>query len=205
MHLTDLRAATGGPHGSGAVGLHTRPASGAPLVGDPGLHGDAPASTGVNDTGARASTGQQFAVAGRRGDWTAIWYLGRKAWFHNPAAALTALPDDGATLSPRPGAGPVRVYGRALPEASAYPEGVEPEEPRPLPYELRPGQRYVVGDTMPGEHFHAPGLTDETGAASRVIRGRTLWHQIQVGHRTGYVRAADVTVVRPRSDGQPNV
>ncbi|AZM44690.1 N-acetylmuramoyl-L-alanine amidase [Streptomyces sp. WAC 06738] len=193
------------PHGSGAVRLHTRPASGAPLVGDPGLHGDAPASTGVNDTGARASTGQQFAVAGRRGDWTAIWYLGRKAWFHNPAAAPTALPDDGATLSPRPGAGPVRVYGRALPEASAYPEGVEPEESRPLPYELRPGQRYAVGDTMPGEYFHAPGLTDETGTASRVIRGRTLWHQIQVGHRIGYVRAADVTVVRPRSDGQPNV
>ncbi|MFF0723911.1 N-acetylmuramoyl-L-alanine amidase [Streptomyces sp. NPDC004134] len=193
------------PHGSGAVRLRTRPAAGAPPVADPGLHGAAPASTGVNDTGARASTGQQFAVAGRRGDWTAIWYLGRKAWFHNPAAAPTAIPDDGATLTPRPGAGPVRVYGRALPEASAYPEGVEPQEPRPLPYELRPGQRYVVGDTMPGEHFHAPGLTDETGAASRVIRGRTVWHQIQVGHRIGYVKAADVTVVRPRSGGQPNV
>ncbi|MEO3848261.1 N-acetylmuramoyl-L-alanine amidase [Streptomyces sp. B8F3] len=192
-------------HGSGAVRLRTRPAPDAPLVGDPGLHGAAPASTGVNDTGARASTGQQFAVAGRRGDWTAIWYLGRQAWFHNPTAAPTAIAGDGTTLTPRPGAGPVRVYGRALPEASAYPEGVEPKQPQPLPYELLPGQRYVVGDTMPGEHFHAPGLTDETGAASRVIRGRTLWHQIQVGHRIGYVKAADVTVARPRSGGQPNV
>ncbi|GAA2661579.1 N-acetylmuramoyl-L-alanine amidase [Streptomyces aculeolatus] len=193
------------PHGSGAVRLRTRPAAGAPLVRDPGLHGTAPSSTGVNDTGARASTGQQFAVAGRSGDWTAIWYLGRKAWFHNPAAAPTAIGDDGATLTPRPGADRVQVYGRALPEASAYPEGVEPERSEPLPYELRPGQRYVVGDTLPGEHFHAAGPTDEAGAASRVVRGRTLWHQIQVGHRIGYVKAADVTVERPRSGGQPNV
>ncbi|WP_407563456.1 N-acetylmuramoyl-L-alanine amidase [Streptomyces sp. 184] len=202
---TDDTAAACPPHGSGAVRLRTSPAPDAPLVRDPGLHGDAPSSTGVNDTGARASTGQQFAVAGRRGDWTAIWYLGRKAWFHNPASAPTAIADDGATLTPRPGAGPVQVHGLALPEASAYPEGVEPKEPRPLPYRLRPGQRYVVGDTMPGEYFHAPGLTDETGAASRVIRGRTLWHQIQVGHRIGYVKAADVTVARPRSGRQSNV
>ncbi|WBB60761.1 N-acetylmuramoyl-L-alanine amidase [Streptomyces sp. WMMC500] len=193
------------PHGSGAVRLRTRPAPDAPLVRDAGLHGDAPSSTGVNDTGARASTGQRFAVAGRRGDWTAIWYLGRRAWFHNPAAAPTAFEDDGATLTPRPGAGPVRVYGLALPEASAYPAGIEPKRPRPLPYELRPGQRYVVGDTMPGEYFHAPGLTDGTGAASRVIRDRTLWHQIQVGHRLGYVKAAEVTVTRPGRVGRPHV
>ncbi|MFW6693200.1 N-acetylmuramoyl-L-alanine amidase [Streptomyces sp. MAR4 CNX-425] len=193
------------PHGSGAVRLRARPAPDAPLVGDPGLHGGSPASTGVNDTGARASTGQQFAVAGRRGDWTAIWYLGRKAWFHNPASAPTAVVDDGATVTPRRGAGPVRVHGLALPEASAYPGGVEPERARPLPYTLREGQAYVLGGTQRGEYFHAPGLADESGAPSRVVRGRTVWHQIQVGHRIGYVKAADVTVVRPRSGGQPKV
>jgi hypothetical protein len=51
------------PHGSGAVRLHTGPSEDAPLVKDPGLRPDgAGSTTGVNDTGARASTGQRFAV-----------------------------------------------------------------------------------------------------------------------------------------------
>ena len=45
----------------------------------------------VNDLGARASTGQRYAVADRSGDWTAIWYLGQKAWFQQPARAPTAV------------------------------------------------------------------------------------------------------------------
>ncbi|MGW0624880.1 hypothetical protein ACWD3P_46615, partial [Streptomyces sp. NPDC002765] len=32
----------------------------------------------------RAESGQQYAVADRYKDWTAIWYLGQKAWFRNP-------------------------------------------------------------------------------------------------------------------------
>ncbi|MFC7217739.1 N-acetylmuramoyl-L-alanine amidase [Streptomyces polyrhachis] len=181
------------PHGSGAVRLHTAPSHSAPLVSDTGLHGgDGRSSTGVNDTGARASTGQQFAVAGREGAWTAIWYLGAKAWFHSPAARPVAVPAAGRTVTPRPGAGPVRVYGRVLPEARAYPRGVKPVEPTPLPYVLEPGQRYVLGDTLRAEHFHA---TEFAGPLQRtVVRGRTAYHLIQFGHRLAYVNAADVRV-----------
>ncbi len=47
------------PHGSGAVRLHTAPAEDAPLVKDIGLRpGGQDSTNGVNDTGARASTGQ---------------------------------------------------------------------------------------------------------------------------------------------------
>ena len=112
-------------HGSDAVRLYTAPSLDAPLVKDIGLHGATGASTtGVNDVGARASTGQQYAVADRQGDWTAIWYLGQKAWFLNPAADPTAVDSVGAVITPKQGLASIPVYGRAYPEASAYPAGV---------------------------------------------------------------------------------
>ncbi|WP_153455795.1 N-acetylmuramoyl-L-alanine amidase [Streptomyces smaragdinus] len=181
------------PHGSTAVRLHSAPDADSPLVKDAGQHkGEGLSSTGVNDTGARASTGQQFALAGRKGDWTAIWYLGQKAWFHDPAGARTAVPARAEVVTPRAGRESVPVYGRALPEAAAYPEGIKPVEQKALPYELKAGQSYVLGGEMPGEHYYA---TEFTGPLQRtVVRGTTEYYQIQFGHRLAYVKAADVTV-----------
>lgn len=182
------------PHGSGAVRLHTAPAADAPLVKDVGLRpGGQDSTTGVNDTGARASTGQQFAVAERRGDWTAIWYLGQKAWFHNPKGERTAVNARGLVLTPKEGLAEVPVYGRAYPEASAYPAGVPVQAVSPLPYKLLAGQSYVVGDRTPGEYFFAPAF-DTTG--HRVVRGQEEYYEIQFGHRVAFVKAADVRVSR---------
>ncbi|MEV6330592.1 peptidoglycan recognition family protein [Streptomyces sp. NPDC051909] len=180
------------PHGSGAVRLHTAPSADAPLVKDIGLRpGGQDSTTGVNDTGARASTGQSFAVAERRGDWTAIWYLGQKAWFHNPKHEPTAVNARGLVLTPREGLASVPVYGRAYPEASAYPVGVPVQAVTPLPYALLAGQRYVVGDRTPGEYLFAPTF-DTTGHA--VVRGQEEYYEIQFGHRVAFVKAADVRV-----------
>ncbi|MEU8324626.1 hypothetical protein AB0C33_40235 [Nonomuraea sp. NPDC048881] len=44
------------------------------------------------DHAARAATGQRYVVAERQGEWTAIWYLGQKAWFRNPASGPVAVP-----------------------------------------------------------------------------------------------------------------
>ncbi|MEU9998814.1 peptidoglycan recognition family protein [Streptomyces sp. NPDC050848] len=182
------------PHGSGAVRLHTAPAADAPLVKDVGLRpGGQDSTTGVNDTGARASTGQQFAVAERRGDWTAIWYLGQKAWFHNPKGERTAVNARGLVLTPKEGLAEVPVFGRAYPEASAYPAGVPVQTVSPLPYKLLAGQSYVVGDRTPGEYFFAPAF-DTTG--HRVVRGQEEYYEIQFGHRVAFVKAADVRVSR---------
>ncbi|MGW2017869.1 N-acetylmuramoyl-L-alanine amidase [Streptomyces sp. NPDC001927] len=182
------------PHGSGAVRLHTAPAADAPLVKDVGLRpGGEDSTTGVNDTGARASTGQQYAVAERRGDWTAIWYLGQKAWFHDPKGERTAVNARGLLLTPREGLAEVPVYGRAYPEASAYPAGVPVQAVSPLPYKLLAGQSYVVGGRTPGEYYFAPTFDP---AGHRVVRGQEEYYQIQFGHRVTFVKAADVRVSR---------
>ncbi|MFH8577062.1 N-acetylmuramoyl-L-alanine amidase [Streptomyces zaomyceticus] len=182
------------PHGSGAVRLHTGPSADAPLVKDIGLRpGGQDSTTGVNDTGARASTGQSYAVAERLGDWTAIWYLGQKAWFHNPRQEPTAVNARGLVLTPREGLASVPVYGRAYPEASAYPAGVPVQTVSPLPYQLLAGQRYVVGDRTPGEYYFAP-VFDSSG--HRVVRGQEEYYQIQFGHRVAFVKVADVRVFR---------
>ncbi|MEV7450477.1 N-acetylmuramoyl-L-alanine amidase [Streptomyces nigra] len=178
-------------HGSSAVRLYSGPGESYPLVKDIGL-GSNP-TNGVNDLSSRVSTGQQFAVAGRDGDWTAIWYLGQKAWFKNPARTPTAVHAAGDVITPKDGAESVPVYGRAYPEASAYPADVPAQAVSPLPYTLPAGQRYVVGGKVPGEYYYA--VTFDEGS-HRVVRGKDLYYEIQYGHRVAFVRAADVKVVR---------
>ncbi|MER5969715.1 peptidoglycan recognition family protein [Streptomyces sp. NPDC002055] len=180
-------------HGSGAVRLHTAPRADAPLVKDIGLHppnGD-DSTTGVNDLGARASTGQQFAVAERKGDWTAVWYLGQKAWFHNPAKQPTAVNAKGRVATPKAGRKTVEVFGRAYPEAAAYPKDIPVQPLSALPYKLGAGEKYAVGPKITGEYYYAPTF-DTKG--HRVVRGKQKYYQIQAGHRVAFVKAEDVTV-----------
>lgn len=176
-------------HGSSEVRLYSGPGEDYPLIRDIGL-GSAP-TTGVNDLSSRVSTGQQYAVAERSGDWTAIWYLGRKAWFRNPRSKPTAVNAGVKVITPKAGRESVPVYGRAYPEASAYPAGVPAQAVSPLPYTVPAGQRYVVGAELPGEYFYAVTFTPDS---HRVVRGQDLYYQIQYGHRLAYVRAADVDV-----------
>ncbi|MFE3827959.1 N-acetylmuramoyl-L-alanine amidase [Streptomyces sp. NPDC059092] len=180
------------PHGSGAVRLRTAPDGNAPLVKDVGLRpGGQDSTADVNDTGARASTGQQYAVAGRQGDWTAIWYLGQKAWFLDPRAKPTAVGAKAPVLTPRAGLAEVPVYGRAYPEAAAYPAGVPVQTVSPLPYKLLAGQRYVTGGKAAGEYYYAVTFAP---ASHRVVRGTEQYYEIQFGHRVAFVKAADVEV-----------
>jgi hypothetical protein len=177
-------------HGSSAVRLYSDHDESAPLIKDIGL-GTAP-TTGVNDLSSRVSTGQSYAVADRWGDWTAIWYLGQKAWFRNPKAQPTAVPASGQVVTPKAGVESVPVYGRAYPEASAYPAGVPAQPVSPLPYKLLKGQKYVVGDKVPGEYYYAVTFTTDS---HRVIVGEDQYYEIQFGHRVAFVRAADVQLL----------
>ncbi|GAB1333829.1 N-acetylmuramoyl-L-alanine amidase [Streptomyces sp. E-15] len=179
-------------HGSGEVRLYTDHDVTAPLVKDIGLRTDP--TDGVNDLSSRVSTGQRYAVADRWGEWTAIWYLGQKAWFRNPRREPTAVWARASLVTPRDGLASVPVYGRAYPEKGAYPAGVPAQSVVPLPYTIPAGQRYVAGDVMPGEYYYAVTFTPDS---HRVVVGEDLYYEIQYGHRIGFVRAADVTLVDP--------
>ncbi|MFE2530687.1 N-acetylmuramoyl-L-alanine amidase [Streptomyces sp. NPDC059371] len=180
-------------HGSSEVRLYSQPDENAPLIQDIGLYpkGDA-STTGVNDVASRVSTGQRYALAGRDGDWTAIWYLGQKAWFENPRKQPTAVRASGPAVTPKEGLAEIPVYGRAYPEKEAYPAGVPVQAVSPLPYKILAGQRYAAGDKVPGEYFYAPTF-DTT--PHRVVIGTDLYYEIQFGHRVEFVRAADVDLV----------
>ncbi|MGW4404631.1 hypothetical protein ACWEJ6_11385 [Nonomuraea sp. NPDC004702] len=140
---------------------------------------------------ARAATGQRYVVADRQGEWTAIWYLGQKAWFHSPESGPVAVPGRARTATPRPGLDAVPVYGRAYPEEAAYPPDVEVQPLVPLRYTFPAGQAYTVGLTATGEYYRA--TTFDT-TQHRVVRGTQGYHQIQFGHRVMFVRSEDVVV-----------
>ncbi|MEU6668436.1 peptidoglycan recognition family protein [Streptomyces sp. NPDC046727] len=180
------------PHGSSAVRLYTEPDERSPLIQDPGRRPEGDDSTeDVNDLGSRVSTGQTFAVADRSGDWTAIWYQGRKAWFKNPRTQPTAVGAAGRMVTPKEGLDEIPVYGRALPEEDAYPEDVEEPTESPLPYSFLAGQRYVTQAGV-GSSYTAKSFSD---TPNPVVWGRERYYEIQFGHRLAYVRASDVDIV----------
>ncbi|WP_237742726.1 N-acetylmuramoyl-L-alanine amidase [Actinopolymorpha alba] len=179
-----------GEWGSSALMLRTEPRAGAPLLRDVGSNPpDGTSTMDVADIGSRVSTGQQYAVAEVRGDWTAVWYLGQKGWFFNPRRAPTALWATTVVATPKPGRDSIQVYGRAYPEAAAYPEDVPPQALVPLQYTLPAGQEYVVGMKADAEYYRAVTLDPSN---HRVIRGALTYYQIQFGHRIAYVLADDV-------------
>lgn len=181
--------------GSSSVILHSAPSPNAPLLNDIALRPDGtPNTMRISDHGSRASTGQRYAVAEVRGDWTAIWYLGQKGWFHNPPDNPSAVSASGLVITPRPGLASIPVYGRAYPEASAFPADVPVQTVTPLQYTLRAGERYAVGQSLGSEYYRAVTVDGSSPGDWTVIRGQDRYYQIQFGHRAMYVKASDVTV-----------
>ncbi len=178
-------------HGASVVWLRTEPRPHAQLIDDIGKRVGRPSTYSVYDHSARASTGQRYAVAERRGGWTAIWYLGQKAWFHNPGSQPTAIPARGPLITPTKPT--VKVYGRAYPEKSAYRgTGVAFQPHVPLPYTLHQGQSYALGFTLPGTYVSAKSFKP---ARHVTVKGGLRYHQIQLGHRVMFVRAKDVRII----------
>ena len=179
--------------GTNFVTLHTGPSNDAPLVNDPGLHQNGqPASTYVSDISARAAAGTDFVVADVDGDWTAIWYLGVKAWFSNPHDRPTARSVRGArTVTAQGDAAP--IYGRCYPEASAYQNPDDVQAVEPLLYNAGAGQAYVVVDSdVPTDYYKAKTFSLDTPDDHIDIVGRDRYLMVSFGHRIGYVRADDV-------------
>lgn len=180
------------------VPLHTGPGADTPLFSDPGLHPDgAPGTDCAADWGSKASTGQSFAVAERKGDWTAIWWAGGKAWFHDPKADPVTVPTKGMLVRPKAGRAEVPTYGRAYPEASAYPSTIPEQAVVPLQYTIKAGQAYATTGAARTGYYYAKTIDDSLPDDHTFVAGKEKYLTIQIGHRIGYVKAADVDVVRP--------
>ncbi|MGD7789703.1 N-acetylmuramoyl-L-alanine amidase [Propionibacteriaceae bacterium Y1700] len=176
------------------VTLYVEPSTSAALVNDLGLHQKGqPASTEISDISARATAGTEYVVAELKGDWTAIWYLGVKAWFQNPTKSPTARPvvnHPGVAVAT---ADKAAVYGRALPEAEAYENPDDVQQLTPLLYELPAGQVYPITDAAPQtDYYRAKTYSEDTPGDHIDIVGKDRYYQINFGHRIAYVRAEEV-------------
>jgi N-acetyl-anhydromuramyl-L-alanine amidase AmpD len=179
--------------GTSFVYLHTSPSADSPLISDPALHPDGAAGTTcANDWGDKASVGQQFVVAGKEGNWTAIWWDGVKAWFANKHATT---PSAGFVVTPKAGLDSIPTYGRPVPEASAYPSDIPVQATAaPLQYTIKAGQRYLTAGSVPTDYYFAITIDNSAPHDHTDVVGQDKYLQIQLGHRIGYVKASDVDV-----------
>lgn len=185
--------------------LRTAPREDAPLMSDPGLHPDgSPGTNKIDDTSAKATQGQRFAIAERRGDWTAIWFGGQKAWLKNSqyrplSISPSIVTGDTFRVTPKAGKASIPVYGAALPEASAYPPGGIQDQPSvtPLQYTIKANQQYVAyAKTTPTDYFYAYTIDGSVPHDHTVFVGKDKYIPISYNHRQAFVRAADVEARR---------
>jgi hypothetical protein len=176
------------------VYLYSAPDLAAPLVANQYVAAD---PSRANNWANKAVTGQRFVRVARQGDWDGIFYGGQVAWLHNPGYANTA-PAQGLMVTPRPGLESIPVYGRAYPEAGAYPPEVAPQALTPI-YAMPAGQSYAVADLVGASYYWAPqhAVTPEA-AAHRAIADGTGYYRIFFNHRFAFVRASDVVVSTER-------
>ncbi|WP_265444957.1 N-acetylmuramoyl-L-alanine amidase [Flexivirga meconopsidis] len=187
---------TNGPQpGANFVALHKLASDSSPLVDDIGAHPDGSASTtNPSDVSARAAAGTDWVVAAVDGDWTAIWYLDQLAWFKNPKAKPTARVVTGGRKA-RPKTGPIKLYGRAYPEASAYPSSVTAQPISAYSYVWGVGQEYaVVDERVPTDYYKSGGFDLNAPGTHIDVVGTTKYYLVNFGHRLMYVKAADVVV-----------
>ena len=176
------------------VYLRTGPGYRYPLIGDRALHpGGSRGTTADSDWGDKATIGETFVFAGHRGNWTAVWFSGRKAWFYNPAGKQRkARYTSGRVITPKAGLTSIPVYGAAYPEASAYPSSVPVTKVVKLAYRIRAGQAYPAVGT-PIDYYYAVTINSSRPHDHTVIIGNRAYYQISYNHRKFFVRASNAT------------
>ncbi|MER7621502.1 N-acetylmuramoyl-L-alanine amidase [Streptomyces sp. NPDC126503] len=164
--------------------LYTSPSTSATTLTDP--YFSALWSEGSN-WGNKVRAGGIYVVAESQNDWTAVWYAGKKGWFHNPGGQYT-VPVTGSVIKAKAGQ-TVKVYGRAYPETAAYQAaGLEAPTDNPdylTKYQLPAGQSYAkAGPAVKGD--------DWFGSAQKNVVGTTTYIPIRYAHRLVWVRADQV-------------
>jgi hypothetical protein len=182
---------------SNFVYLHTAPGADAPLIADPALttmqRGSGYGTTRADDWGDKAVSGEQFYRVERQGDWDAIYFGGKKAWFYNPNGNTNTVPGKGTLVTPRAGLASIPVYGAAYPDAATYQTRLPLAQSSPLQYTIPAGQMYVATDLVMADYFNP--RSSPLNLAQSFILGHTKYYQIFFNHRLGFVKADDVQVL----------
>jgi N-acetylmuramoyl-L-alanine amidase-like protein len=184
--------ATCPPQPANFVYLHTAPSEDSPLVSDPYLAaaGVEPGGVGTTlawDWGDKASVGEQYAVAGRQGQWLAVWFGGQKAWLYDPRGKHHAtIPGSGTLITPKDGLSSIPVYGRAYPSSISTATLDQ--------YSIPAGQTYVAKDLVTADYYSASTYNDPS--SYHLYTSPEQFYEIFYNHRIAYVRADDVDVVR---------
>jgi hypothetical protein len=182
---------------SNFVALYQQPDTSAPLAKDPGVHPDGTDSTtSIQDVGARAAAGQKLVVARTEGEWVGVWWAGSLVWFDNPASAPVVTLGSGKVITAKAGLAAAPVYGRAYPEAGAYPSTIPAQAVTPIEYTIPAGQAYVLTDrSVTTDYYYAKTFNGQGVPGDRTdVLGTDRYYQVNVAHRVVFVRAADVDV-----------
>jgi N-acetyl-anhydromuramyl-L-alanine amidase AmpD len=182
---------------SNFVYLRTASNANAPLLADKELHPDGShGTTKIDDWSAKATTGQKYVLAGRDGDWTAIWFGNQRGWFYNPASAPTASfsRSQGQVFKLKSSVAQAKIYGAAYPEASAYPAGVHsPLQTQPA-YTIYGGQQYVSDGIVPTDYFYDYTVNSSAPYDHQVFTGQDKFIKFQYNQRVMFIRASDVVM-----------
>jgi N-acetyl-anhydromuramyl-L-alanine amidase AmpD len=176
------------------VYLRTAPNLDAPYVVNPYLSED---PICANNWGDKAVTGQSFYRFARQGSWDGIYFGGQQAWYYNPGRKNTVR-SKGILITPKAGLASIPVYGRAYPEAAAYPAEITPQDVVPIGlYSIPAGQIYVASGKFKSDYYSAPTYAPMLeGSDHVVVEGQTEYYQIFFNHRFAFVMASDVDIVR---------
>jgi N-acetyl-anhydromuramyl-L-alanine amidase AmpD len=182
------------PQPANFVYLRTAPSADAPYVTNPYFSAD---PLCANNWANKAVAGQSFYRFAHQGDWDGIYFGGQQAWFYNPRGA-NSINERGLAIRPKPGLASIPVYGRAYPEATAYPAGTMPQAVAPVSlYSIPAGQLYVTSGKIRSDYYWAPTYSPTLeGSDHVVVEGQTEYYQIFFNHRIAYVMASDVDAVR---------
>ncbi len=183
------------PQPSSFVYLRTAPSADAPYITNPYLSGD---PLCANNWGDKASTGQMFYRFATEGDWDGIYFGGGQAWFYNPGHNTNTVPGNGTLVTPKAGQASIPVYGRAYPEASAYPPGTSYQAVVPIGlYSIPAGQIYVAFGPFKSDYYWAPTYAPTLEESDHVVvEGQTEYYQIFFNHRFVFVMASDVDALQ---------
>jgi hypothetical protein len=148
----------------------------------------------MNNWGTKLGTGPIYVLAEQKGDWSAIYFGGQKAWFQNPGRSLTRKAS-AMVITPRSGLTTAPLYGVAYPQDTAFMPPTKPVTMEKI-YDVPAGQRYALAARATGDYYWAKEWVASYDPSKQiVVKDGTEYYQVHFNHRVAWARAADFELI----------